>query len=352
MKTIYFVREKQTQFGGAERYLSRLCAAMDDRKIAYKTIHSIFPLFLPSWLRILLFNCQVWIGKGSRFYFSLERITCPDIYRAGDGVHKVFLEIENKSPLNPLHSVYLFLEKRSFTRAGRIIANSEMVKQEIVANYGVNPGKIKVIYNGIELKKPDYGESYRKLTREFGITENDRILLYVGNGFKRKGVDEFLEIVSRLNDRAIKAFVVGKETNIGRYRSLVHEKGIQERVFFTGSRKDVDDFYTISDVFLLPTHYEPFSNVVLEAMNFGTVVFTTRQNGASEILDQRFVMNSPEDFSVVDKISGLLADPEELNKVKLQNWQRSRCFSMDRNLEATLEVIGQTMGSEFPDPND
>ena len=155
--------------------------------------------------------------------------------------------------------------------------------------------------------------------------------------------------MSRLNDRAIKAFVVGKEKNTGRYRSMAHVKGIQDRVFFTGPRTDVDDFYTVSDVFLLPTHYEPFSNVVLEAMNFGTVVFTTRQNGASEILDQRFVMNSSEDFSVVDKISDLLADPRKLNKVKLQNRQRSRCFSMDQNLEATLEVIGQAMGGELPD---
>jgi UDP-glucose:(heptosyl)LPS alpha-1,3-glucosyltransferase len=89
--------------------------------------------------------------------------------------------------------------------------------------------------------------------------------------------------------------------------------------------------------------------VVLEAMNFGTVVFTTRQNGASEVMEQRFVMNSPEDFSVVDKISDLLANPEELNKFKRQNRQRSRCFSIDRNLEATLEVIGQTMGVEFPE---
>jgi UDP-glucose:(heptosyl)LPS alpha-1,3-glucosyltransferase len=187
------------------------------------------------------------------------------------------------------------------------------------------------------------------LAREFGITESDKILLYVGSGFKRKGVDEFLEIVSRLKDQTIKAFVVGKEKNIGRYRSMAHEKGIQDRVFFTGSREDVDDFYTVSDVFLLPTHYEPFSNVVLEAMNFETVVFTTRQNGVSEILDQQFVMNSPEDFSVVDKINGLLADVEELDKFKLQNRQRSRCFSMDRNLKATLEVIGQTIGIEFPE---
>ena len=102
---------------------------------------------MPSWLRIILFNLQVCLTKKDRFYFSLERIICPDVYRAGDGVHKVFLRIEKKSKLNPLHPIYLFLEKRCFNNAKRIIANSNMIKDEIISTYGINPNKIDVIYD-------------------------------------------------------------------------------------------------------------------------------------------------------------------------------------------------------------
>ena len=142
MRKIYLIREKKSKFGGAEVYLSRLSSALADKGVEHEIINSIFPSFLPSWLRIILFNLQVCLTKKNKFYFSLERIICPDIYRAGDGVHKVFLTIEKKSKLNLLHPVYLFLEKRCFNNAKRIIANSNMVKNEIVNTYDINPEKI------------------------------------------------------------------------------------------------------------------------------------------------------------------------------------------------------------------
>ena len=111
MKKIYFIREKKSYYGGAEVYLSRLTNALKKTKIEFQFIHSIFPKFLPSWLRLILFNLQVALLKGDKLYFSLERILCPDIYRAGDGVHKVFLEIESKSKLNPLHPIKLYFER-------------------------------------------------------------------------------------------------------------------------------------------------------------------------------------------------------------------------------------------------
>ncbi len=55
-------------------------------------------------------------------------------------------------------------------------------------------------------------------------------------------------------------------------------------------------------IFFFSPHYEPFSNVVLEAMNFENVVFTTAQNGASEILDKEFIMDNANDYSVSEKL--------------------------------------------------
>jgi len=106
---LFFVRANKTRFGGAEVYLSRLSDALGKKNIEHEVVNSIFPKFLPSWLRVILFNLQVCFNKRGKFYFSLDRISCPDIYRAGDGVHKVFLTIEDKSKLNPLHPIYLFL---------------------------------------------------------------------------------------------------------------------------------------------------------------------------------------------------------------------------------------------------
>jgi UDP-glucose:(heptosyl)LPS alpha-1,3-glucosyltransferase len=116
---------------------------------------------------------------------------------------------------------------------------------------------------------------------------------------------------------------------------------IDDRVIFTGPREDVDDFYVISDVFLFPTHYEPFSNVVLEAMSFENAVFTTKQNGASEILNDDFVMNDSNDFSILSKINKLLKNQAELENVKKENRLDSQQFSIEFNLSKTLKIINK-----------
>lgn len=339
---IKLIRANRTKFGGAEVYLSRLCEELDKLSIPYELIYSNIPKFLPSWLRVLLFNYQVCKNKSKDdIYLSLERISCPDIYRAGDGVHKVFLQIEKKSKFNPLHLVYLYLEKRCFTNSKMIIANSNMVKNEIISTYGIDEEKIKVIYNGFPLEKFDKEKSKENLEKEFSFDLKEKIILYVGSGFKRKGVKEFLEILSKLKNRNFKAFIIGKEKKIDSYKTLAKNLGLENKVIFTGARNDVKDFYTISDIFLFPTRYEPFSNVVLEAMNYENVVITTKQNGASEILSNEYIMNSSEDFSIVEKIDKLLVNDLEIDKIKKDNLQIIQNFSIEKNVQQTLEVINE-----------
>lgn len=340
-KKIYFIRSSSTQFGGAENYLTRLSKAMTIKKIEHQIIHSIFPKFLPSWLRALVFNLHVNLIKKNKFYFSLDRITCPDIYRAGDGVHKKFLTIEKKSKFNLLHPTYLFLEHRCFKNAKYIIANSSMVKNQIIDNYNINPNKIEVIYNGIEIKQTNFNKSFSKLSKEFEIKSNQSIILFVGSGFKRKGVSEFLEIFSRLKTKNIRAFIIGKDNFTQYYQNLAKKLNINDQVIFTGARVDVDDFYTISDIFLFPTHYDPFSNVVLEAMNFENVVFTSENNGASEILDENFIIKNS-DYSVISStIDNLLSDNSTLNAEKIKNKKKSELFSIEKNLKMTLDLINK-----------
>jgi UDP-glucose:(heptosyl)LPS alpha-1,3-glucosyltransferase len=338
---LFFIRANKTRFGGAEVYLSRLSDALGKKNIEHEVVNSIFPKFLPSWLRVILFNLQVCFNKRGKFYFSLDRITCPDIYRAGDGVHKFFLTIENKSKLNPLHPIYLFLEKRCFKNAKRIIAISNMVKKNIIDSYGIDKEKIRIVYNGIELKEYNFKNSFNTLASEFLINPDQKILLYVGSGFKRKGVEEFLKIVSMLKEPNIKAFIIGKEKNIRYYQQLSKDLDLDEKVVFTGPREDVDNFYTISDIFLFPTHYEPFGNVILEAMNFKNVVITTKQCGGGEILDDDFIMDNPQDFSIAQKINVLLSDEALLKTIQENNSELSKKFSIEKNLAETLEIINE-----------
>ena len=345
MKQLKFIRANKTKFGGAEVYLSRVSEELQKRGIDFELIHSKIPKFLPSWIRVLLFNKKVCKEKNDSLYFSLERIRCPDIYRAGDGVHKVFVEVENKSLLNPLHKIYIALEEKCFKNARKIIANSHMIKKQIIETYNIDEKKIEVIYNGLYLEQPDFKTSYEKLQKEFSFDKKNgkKVFLYVGSGFKRKGVEEFLFILSQLQYKNFQAFIVGKEKKIKYYKKLSQTLGLEKKVFFTGARQDVQDFYTVADIFLFPTRYEPFSNVVLEAMNYSNVVITTQQNGASEILDKNFVMENSKDQSIIEKIDDLLHNKEKLNKIKAQNMKIVQNFSIEKNVEQTLKIIGEVI---------
>lgn len=340
MKRIYFIREKDSLHGGAEVYLSRLKVQFKKQNIEFKSINSIFPRFLPSWLRLILFNLQLWIYKGDKFYFSLERIICPDIYRAGDGVHKAFLKIENKSKLNPLHKTLVFLEKKCFNNSKLIIANSKMVKEDIIQSYGIDPNKIVVIYNGFNpLEGLSYENSLSKLAKEFKIHSNQSIILYVGSGYKRKGVYELLKILSQLSNNNFVAFIIGKEKKYKYFQKLIKAFSLEGKVQILGVRKDVADFYVASDIFILPSKYEPFGNVVLEAMSYGNVVFASKRTGASELLKEEFRMDESNESSIIKKIDNYLINPNLMIEEKQKNLSIAMQYSIERNQLETLEAI-------------
>jgi len=343
VQNLKLIRSNKTKFGGAENYLSRLSEQLQKSNVLHEIIYSNVPKFLPSWMRVLLFNYQVCKGKEDNIYFSLERISCPDIYRAGDGVHKVFLSIEKKSKINLLHYVYLYLEKKCFLNAKKIIANSNMIKNQIIDTFGISESKIVVIYNGVKIEKPDFIKAYFEINKEFVLKKdkNQKIFTYVGSGFKRKGVEDFLKILSKLKYQKFIAFIIGKEKQLNFYKNLARELKLDDKVFFTGPRNDVNFFYTVSDIFLFPTRYEPFSNVVLEAMSYSNVVITTKQNGAHEILDSKFVMESSKDYSIVEKIDEILNNETTLNTIKMQNLKIVKNFSIEENVKQTVKVINE-----------
>jgi UDP-glucose:(heptosyl)LPS alpha-1,3-glucosyltransferase len=346
MRRVFFARAGESDYGGAERYLARLREALKELGYESEVLHSPIASFLPSWIRVPLYERYI-CRMREKFapgdiLFSLERVSCADIYRAGDGVHRAFLEHKGFS-LNPLHPILLHMERRCFENSSKIIANSRLVKREIVDCYGIDEDKIEVIYNGINIPESfDSALARKRLSKEFSMKPGEKMILFVGSGFERKGVAEFLEILSRLKGE-YRAFVVGKEKRMGRYLSIAKRLGIGGRVVFTGPRRDVELFYAAADIFLFPTRYEPFSNVVLEAMSYATAVFTTSRNGASEILDDYFVMKEPLDSLVAEKIDRLLEDEESLLLAASKARERASSFTIERNAKETLALIGKVV---------
>jgi UDP-glucose:(heptosyl)LPS alpha-1,3-glucosyltransferase len=367
---IALIRQRYTPYGGAERYMSRLvdnlmemghevhifASKWEINGKAGFIFHRVPFISSTSWLRSLsfAFNCRRLI-RNERFdiIFSLERTLLQDVYRAGDGCHRRWLVQKNMGKgiiarlgnfTNPLHWAYLWLEKRLFTdpKLRGVIANSRLVKDDIIASYSVLPERVHVIYNGLDPTPFDEDERDRcrsYLADEYGLHDELRIL-FVGSGFDRKGVPTLLNAVANLAI-PFRLFIVGKG-KIRKYQKMAARLGVDDRITFTGPLKDVERFYLGCDLFVFPTLYDPFSNATLEAMAHGLPVITSRFNGAAEIIDDGkngYVVSNPLADEELAVSIMRLATFEECKRIGEEACRTAALFTMERNLRETMKVL-------------
>ena len=227
-------------------------------------------------------------GKHCDLLVSLERVWRCDFFRAGDGVHRAWLDRKAQFDarlktmarrLSRKHDAILRLEKALLGGGGarRVIANSLMVRDEIVRYYGVSDDVIDLIPNGVRVS--DFGPAPRKRAAaraQLRISGNEIAVLFLGSGWERKGLRFAIAAIEKLADEGVRLLVVGRGGR-RRYRS--------RRATFLGEIEDVRLPLAAADIFILPTIYDPFSNASLEAMAAGLPVITTRANGCSDIIE-------------------------------------------------------------------
>jgi len=212
-----------------------------------------------------------------------------------------------KKALNPIHRLVLNREKYNYSAGNykSIITVSNNVKNEIMNYYHVQEKNITVIYPGVNLKEfgAENTKQWRNPFRErYHIAENEIIVLFVSNEFRRKGLASLIEALSILKNNNIRLFVVGSGVERP-YRTLANKLGV--KTVFIPRTEHVNRYYAMSDIFVLPTKHEAFGMVITEAMAAGLPVIVSRQAGASELInDERCLINNCLDSrEIADKIA-------------------------------------------------
>ncbi|MBI3008978.1 MAG: glycosyltransferase family 4 protein [Candidatus Omnitrophica bacterium] len=369
---IGIVRKRYVLHGGAERYVERLIKELIGRG---NEVH----LFANKWNdtneriifhRVPIIGCLSFLKVLSFAFFadmklretkldiihSFERTFKQDVYRAGDGCHAEFLRQREKNlsfckrwfiRLNPLHITTLFIEKRLFKRGNykKIIANSNQVKEDIIRHYKVIPRDIVVIYNSVdteEFNPEDRGLSIEERDK-IGIDKNSILLLFVGSGFERKGLAALIEAVGDLNKQRKAVLLVVGKGRYRRYKRLAGRFGVEENIHFLGPQSNVKRFYLASDIFVLPSIYEPFSNACLEAMACGLPVITSRVNGVSELLEKDnevrdLIIDEPRDSNEIAMRVAMLFEEEKRRRIGKRCKDIASRLTLSENVQKTLEV--------------
>lgn len=307
---IALVRQRFTPFGGAERFVSRALDTLTAQgaQITLVTrgwegdrpVLRCAPFYLGSVWRDWGFGrcvCRTLATQTFDLVQSHERIACCDVYRAGDGVHREWLAQRSRVlgpisrlgiALNPYHHFTLRAEKKLYTSAQlkAVICNSRMVKDEIHRHFAVPENKIHVIYSGIDTESfhPRLKQLHRQSIREkHGIPLGATLFLFVGSGFERKGMPALLRAMANLPETAY-LMAVGKDKHLTHYENSARRLGVASRIRFLGAQADTKPFYGAADALVLPTLYDPFPNVALEAMACGLPVITSFKSGAAELI--------------------------------------------------------------------
>lgn len=239
-----------------------------------------------------------------------------------------------------------WMEKRNIKKCKEFIALAGCVKKTMVEGYGIPDEKVTVCYSGVNLGEfqPKNKKLYRDEVRsKFGVNEDEKLILFVGNPFSRKGLDYLIQALTYIKNEKFKLLVSGKDDPqpyIQLSKKLDLEKNI---VYNIGLTSEIRKFFAASDMFVFPTLYEPFGLVILEAMASGLPVMTSEIAGAAELIDNYkdgIILKNPENPQEIG--AGLRYLFDNAKKAKFMGEkarEKSERYSWTRTAKCMLKVL-------------
>ena len=284
--------------------------------------------------------------------YSMCRTYPVDIFRVTEQLHAKWLPIGYSSwaKFNPRHSGILRLERKSLTekRTKMIVANSHLIKRQLTEEFNYPAEKIQVIYNGMNHDKfyPASVAEKIEARKKINIDQHRNICLFCAGNFKIKGLAEAIEVVASLKENLRNntlLLVVGGDKSTP-FIKLAEEYGIAKNIIFTGTQKNMRDYYIAADILLYPSLYETFSNVCLEAMGCGLPVITTQQIGAYELINEGingFSVNTCDNIDEMVRFLTAFIELPETERTKFSTAAATSVedFTWSRHIEQLEELF-------------
>jgi UDP-glucose:(heptosyl)LPS alpha-1,3-glucosyltransferase len=297
------------------------------------------------------------LSSGIRFdlILSVEKVPGCDLYRTDEGLHRAWLSQRSRyithwarlfQMISPKHREKLRLEQQLFTPEAtrRVISLSHKISREIGEYYGYPQKQISLIRNGVPTRSATTSEERALARKELGIPTEEKVALFVGTGWERKGLRFAIRAVEGLNDPRVKLLVAGSGSQ-KHYASPV--------VRFLGGVREMKMVYDAADLLLFPTLFDPFPLATLEALSAGLPVITTAANGVSEIMTPGThgtviieVSDIPALSQALCEWFSLLADPERGPRARDACAALASEFTLERNLKETLAVIREVIAEK------
>jgi len=228
----------------------------------------------------------------------------------------------------------------------RVTVNSQAVWNDVVRRDHVDASKLVLIYNGVDTGPFEVALSYREdVRRDQGVKANAKVMIVIANLIPYKGHSDLIqaakEVVNWFPDAIF--LLVGEDRGVRKdLEQEVSNLGIGQSVKFLGRRNDIPSLLGASDISVLPSHEEGFSNVILESMAAGLPVVATAVGGNAEAIVDGITgcLVPPGDAtSMAEKIMELLCDPEKAKYWGKRGRDRAKkVFSIERMVLEHLKL--------------
>ena len=240
----------------------------------------------------------------------------------------------------------LAIEREGLDRADRIIAVSHRTRRMIEELYGIDPGKIAVVYNAATRAEAD--RIYRAERR--GMPREDKMVLYLGRITFQKGPDYFVEAAALVLKALPEArFVMAGSGDMMRQMiELVGARGIGNRFHFTGflQGEEIERIFSLSDLYVMPSVSEPFGISPLEAMLYDVPVIISRQSGVAEILKHALKVDFWDVRDIASKIIAVLKYPALAGEMTQKAQEELRKIRWETAAERIAEIYRHVIPSD------
>lgn len=225
------------------------------------------------------------------------------------------------------------LIKRIYNSALSIIAVSRHTRDDLVENYGINKNLIHIIHNPIDLDKINFLSS-ESISDEL-FNENVPIILSVGRLSKEKGIEFLLRAFSRIEQKTnARVVILGEGKENANLNKLSKELGINKKVYFLGFKDNPYKYMKRSSVFVLPSLYEGFGVVLIEAMACDIPIVATKSyEGIEEIVDHErtgLLVPVADEEALANAMLRLLKNPEERSEYSVHARRKAMEFSVEK----------------------
>lgn len=252
------------------------------------------------------------------------------------------------------HALHRLAQRAANRRADALTVKTEAMRREIAEREGVDPRKLHVVPNGVDLaffhRPPGaIADSRRHLAEAHGISPEGPMVLSVGNLKPIKGHATMLDAAARLvgDYPRLRVVLVGDGESAGDLRALRDALGLGECVYFAGTVEDVRPWMRAADIFVAPSHSEGMPNAVLEAMAMGLPIVLSDIPGHCEAAGHAAWYFPPRDASALaESLRAALASPEKRAERGRAAHERAESHFSIAAMVRAVEAIYDTIAEE------